>query len=323
MIVPHAAPVEGFETPLHASLGSPILLGGAPRAIAILNGTIAAALGLGLPDAASWLVDEERRAGFERAGRHFESVFHATLLWLPPGDSSEKAGRALVERMEDRAPGRDGRDWRADLARFSPSPEQLAAAIAGADQFLNGAGAPYDPARVAAILNRANINAGRQIIKGIDAQLRYQDRLAGGKLGLTASLTYLNSRQQIASDGPVERLAGRLFNPPHWRGRATLSWGNGGFNTAATLSHIGGVKDVRTTPSIEVEGMTTLDISSRYRIGEGRGALSGLELGLSVQNLLNRYPQIISTRLFYDAPYDSSNYSPVGRFIAVDLVKRW
>ncbi len=40
--------VEGFEVPLHRSLTEPILLAGAPRAIAIVNGTIAAALGLGL-----------------------------------------------------------------------------------------------------------------------------------------------------------------------------------------------------------------------------------------------------------------------------------
>ena len=40
--------IEGFEAPLHRSLTEPILLGGAPRGIAILNGTLAAALGLGL-----------------------------------------------------------------------------------------------------------------------------------------------------------------------------------------------------------------------------------------------------------------------------------
>ena len=40
--------IDGFEAPLHRSLAEPILLGGAPRAIAILNGTLAAALGLGL-----------------------------------------------------------------------------------------------------------------------------------------------------------------------------------------------------------------------------------------------------------------------------------
>ena len=40
--------IEGFEAPLHRALAEPILLGGAPRTIAIVNGTLAAALGLGL-----------------------------------------------------------------------------------------------------------------------------------------------------------------------------------------------------------------------------------------------------------------------------------
>lgn len=45
MAGPH---LDGFEVPIHASLGAPLLLGGAPRGIAIVNGTLAAAIGLGL-----------------------------------------------------------------------------------------------------------------------------------------------------------------------------------------------------------------------------------------------------------------------------------
>ena len=40
--------IEGLEVPIHGSMGAPIMLGGAPRGIAILNGTLAAAVGLGL-----------------------------------------------------------------------------------------------------------------------------------------------------------------------------------------------------------------------------------------------------------------------------------
>ena len=51
--------IDGFEVPLHRSLTEPILLGGAPRTVAIVNGTLAAALGLGLhlwvPGIALWL----------------------------------------------------------------------------------------------------------------------------------------------------------------------------------------------------------------------------------------------------------------------------
>ena len=49
----HADPIPGFMIPVHRALTEPILLGGAPRSIAILNGTLAAAVGLGLR---LWLV---------------------------------------------------------------------------------------------------------------------------------------------------------------------------------------------------------------------------------------------------------------------------
>jgi type IV secretion system protein VirB3 len=40
--------IEGFEAPVYQSLTDAILLGGAPRGLAILIGTLAAAVGLGL-----------------------------------------------------------------------------------------------------------------------------------------------------------------------------------------------------------------------------------------------------------------------------------
>jgi type IV secretory pathway TrbD component len=40
--------IPGFVAPVHRALTEPILMGGAPRAVAILNGTLAAALSLGL-----------------------------------------------------------------------------------------------------------------------------------------------------------------------------------------------------------------------------------------------------------------------------------
>ena len=45
--------VPGFTVPVHRALTEHILLGGAPRAIAIMNGTLAGAVGLGLR---LWLV---------------------------------------------------------------------------------------------------------------------------------------------------------------------------------------------------------------------------------------------------------------------------
>ena len=44
----HLNEVPGFSIPVHRALTEPILLAGAPRAFAILNGTLAGAIGLGL-----------------------------------------------------------------------------------------------------------------------------------------------------------------------------------------------------------------------------------------------------------------------------------
>ncbi|MFS2108153.1 conjugal transfer protein TrbE [Sphingomonas sp. Sphisp140] len=66
------------------------------------------------PEAASWLVDAERRASFEAAGAHFESRYHLTLTFLPPPDQADTAGRALLERGD----AAQGRDWRQALAAF-------------------------------------------------------------------------------------------------------------------------------------------------------------------------------------------------------------
>ncbi len=40
--------LPGFVAPVHRALAEPILLAGAPRALAIVNGTLAAAIGIGL-----------------------------------------------------------------------------------------------------------------------------------------------------------------------------------------------------------------------------------------------------------------------------------
>jgi len=39
---------QGYSVPVHRSLTEPMMMAGAPRGVAILNGTLAAAVGLGL-----------------------------------------------------------------------------------------------------------------------------------------------------------------------------------------------------------------------------------------------------------------------------------
>ncbi len=68
-----AAPIPGFEAPVHRALTEQILLGGAPRSVAILNGTLAAALGLGLH---LWI-----------AGIAFWLIGHGAAVWAAKRDA--------------------------------------------------------------------------------------------------------------------------------------------------------------------------------------------------------------------------------------------
>ncbi len=79
------------------------------------------------PDAASWLVDEERRAAFEAKAEHFESRYYLTLTYMPPADQTDRAGRALVERSDDHK----GRDWRQVLSAFVAETDRAFDLLAG------------------------------------------------------------------------------------------------------------------------------------------------------------------------------------------------
>ena len=76
---------QGFEVPLHRSLTEPILLGGAPRTVAVVNGTLAAAVGLGLhlwlPGLALWLVGHTLAVWGAKQDAQFMEVFARHLKY--------------------------------------------------------------------------------------------------------------------------------------------------------------------------------------------------------------------------------------------------
>lgn len=210
-----------------------------------------------------------------------------------------------------------------DQVTLTPSPATQAAAIASAGTFLNVTGVPYDPANVIAIVDNANLNAGRQRARGIDMLASYSAAIARDqKLRLSFDLAYLESDQQLSAGQPSYDLAGTIFNPPHWRGQAGVAWTGGGLTLAANVNYTGMVRDTRSTPSLAVESMTTLDLTTRYRVAPD-SPLGGIEFSLSVQNLFNAKPDPITTSIPYDTPYDSTNYSPVGRMIAFGVTRKW
>ncbi len=64
--------IPGYEVAMHRSLTEPVLIAGAPRSFAILNGTLSAAVGLGLR---LWI-----------AGLALWVIGHAVAVWVTRKD---------------------------------------------------------------------------------------------------------------------------------------------------------------------------------------------------------------------------------------------
>jgi type IV secretion system protein TrbE len=79
------------------------------------------------PDAASWLVDQERRAAFGGEGKkHFESHYILTLVWMPPADQTVTATRAVIEHKSG-----EERNWGHALDSFTAETNRAADLFAG------------------------------------------------------------------------------------------------------------------------------------------------------------------------------------------------
>ncbi|MCI3132048.1 TonB-dependent receptor [Phenylobacterium aquaticum] len=69
-----------------------------------------------------------------------------------------------------------------------------------------------------------------------------------------------------------------------------------------------------------IDSWTTADLQLQWT-SDQPGLLSGLSVALNVQNLADTAPP------FYDSPqgvgFDAANADPLGRYVSVQLTKRW
>jgi len=89
------------------------------------------------------------------------------------------------------------------------------------------------------------------------------------------------------------------------------------------VNYIGSTTDSRFTPVRTVGAFTTLDLNASFRTNAAQVPFRNLELRVSALNVLNEKPSPIRTGSLGGAPYDSTNQSPVGRFLGLSLRKVW
>jgi outer membrane receptor protein involved in Fe transport len=208
------------------------------------------------------------------------------------------------------------------LITYSPTTQQINALVGGAPFGLeNFSGAPYDPAKVFAILNANIQNSANQDIHGVDLSAIYGFDAGDDHYDLSASASYLKSNRQLIEGLPTVQNAGIIFNPPNWRGQGGGTWTRGNASFSAFASYIGGTTDNRQTPFVDVGSFFSVDAVAQIKSSATSGLFKDVGFTLSVTNLFNRKPSAIRTSSTVDPAYDSTNYPTIGRFVSLSISK--
>jgi outer membrane receptor protein involved in Fe transport len=186
-----------------------------------------------------------------------------------------------------------------------------------ATRLINLSGATYDPNNVVAIINDLYVNLTAQNIHGVDISASYDFEFADSSLKLSEDASWLVSTQQNSALAPVIDLAGIVYNPPHWRARLGATWAQDKLTLSAFYKFSGGITNNTITPGENGASMKTVDVAGIWHVS------NNVDLLASIQNLTNQRPPYLTPFSPIYLNYDSTNYSPIGRFVSVAVTKRW
>ena len=302
-----------FRAPNLRELGAPgavnpsILTNGSGNRVVVLQRSG------GNPDlspekARSWTVglDLEPRslAGFKAGLTVFRTIFNRRID-LP---ALRNFSRALIDPTL------------APFVRFV-SPASNAQDRAFVEQLLAQAGGvgSYPINTIAAVVDTRYVNTGRVDVAGGDLDLAYAFERGDDHFSLGLSATYLGRwRERLTPTAPTfdrRNMAGR---PVDLRGRATAGWSHGPIDALLGINHVDHYRD---EAGRRIKAWNTVDLRLAYAPEAGKGPLTGVSLSLVAQNLFDKAPP------FYDstagAGYDGANADATGRFLALEISKRW
>jgi outer membrane receptor protein involved in Fe transport len=207
-----------------------------------------------------------------------------------------------------------------DFVTHDPTAGEKAEALASTE-FTNYTGSPYDPNKLVAIVDNRFVNASRQQVKGIDLSGSYRFDLAKSRLTLRGAISWLNSERALTSTSVFSDASGILFYPARVSGRVGAVWVRDGLTAALFGNYKSGVTNL--ADGTKGSSFSTFDLTLRYDTDAEDGPFANMAFEASAQNLFNRAPPLHVVTSFENAPYDSTNYSAVGRFLSFSISKRW
>jgi iron complex outermembrane recepter protein len=180
-------------------------------------------------------------------------------------------------------------------------------------------------ASIRAVVDARTQNLASVRQSGIDLDASYRLRLLGGDfgLGLTGTIITRLDQKLTPSAQPVS-LVGRLGNPVRSRFRASAFWTDKSWTLAGFANRVSGYRNITQTPAQAVASWTTLDLSLGYTIPSTIRGLGGTRLALTATNILDRAPPYVQNNSgLFSVGYDPDLADPLGRVVALQVVKSW
>ncbi|MFT5331055.1 MAG: iron complex outermembrane receptor protein [Parasphingorhabdus sp.] len=183
---------------------------------------------------------------------------------------------------------------------------------------------PYDTFFISRLL--VVTNTSRSVARGLDFGASYQHDLTDGWVEFGVDGTYLmDFKQQAAVSTPVVEQINTVFNPVDLKMRARASLVRKNFSVSGFVNYVDSYRTNGTDQSEKISSWTTVDLTLALKSPDSSAPiLRNTAIRVSITNLFDNDPPTIP--LFADISvdgYDPTNASPLGRFVSVELSKKF
>ena len=209
---------------------------------------------------------------------------------------------------------------------FFPSESEITEVLDSLDRI--GVFPGLDPMD-AGIINLAAVvrNLSSTFVTGFDFAILYTYDSGLGDLSLGVEGMYLTDfQQQAAETTPVIEQVSTLYNPVDLKLRGRIGYRRGGFSANAFVNHTDSYRVDNLAESAEIDSWTTVDVNLAYETQQrfGDSVLNDVSIRLSVINALDEDPPVTpGAPTFGIFGFDPANASPLNRFIALEISKRF
>jgi iron complex outermembrane receptor protein len=141
------------------------------------------------------------------------------------------------------------------------------------------------------------------------------------ELGLTGTYVF-RFDTQFTRNAPTVSILNTAYNPVDLRMRGRVILQGRSLTFATFVNFTNSYQEDGTAGAREIPTWTTVDTTLKYRFNSEHGPLVDSALLLSVTNLLDRAPPFVPNPQF-GINFDGANANALGRFLAIQLSKRW